>query len=92
MSPTPGHHGKKSLFGAKKRNLKDEREDAKRWMIVSSVIALCGMIGMVMGNRISFLPEQVANYLFIGGIAVFILGMFILVVKWAVRDELSGKE
>ncbi|MBI2030714.1 hypothetical protein HYT05_03760 [Candidatus Kaiserbacteria bacterium] len=78
MSPTPGHHNKRSLFGTKKRNLKDEREDAKRWMIVSCVIALCGVIGMVMGNRTPSLPVDLAGYIFNGGVAVLILGMVIL--------------
>ncbi len=91
MSPTPGHHGKKSLFGTKKRNLKNEREDAKRWMIVSGVIALCGMIGMIIGNRLAFLPAEMAGYLFNGGGALLALGMSILAINWAILDELKDK-
>ena len=92
MSPTPGHHGKRSLFGEKKRSLQNEREDAKRWMIVSCVIALCGIIGMIIGNRLAFLPAEMASYLFNGGVALLFLGMAILAINWAILGELKDKK
>jgi hypothetical protein len=91
MSPTPGHHGKRSLYGKKKRNLQNEREDTKRWMIVSCVIALCGMIGMIIGNRLAFLPPEMASYIFNGGGALLALGLIILAINWAILGELRDK-
>lgn len=92
MSPTPGHHGKKSLFGTKKRDLQNEREDAKRWMIVSCVIMLCGGIGMAMGNPSPSISVEMADHIFKGGIVSLVLGAFIFLWNAMILDELSVKK
>lgn len=70
MSATTGHHGRsrRSLFGEKKRNFANEHGDAKRWMIVSGVIMLCGGIGMAMGNPSPSISIEMADHIFKGGI------------------------
>lgn len=77
MSTIPGHHRNRSLYGAQKRNLQNERGDAKRWMIVSCVIVLCGGIGMAMGNPSPSISVEMADHIFKGGIVLLVLGAFI---------------
>jgi fructose-specific phosphotransferase system IIC component len=90
MSPVPGHFGKKSLYGKKKRNLANEREDAKRWMIVSCVIMLCGAIVMAMGNPAPSISAEMADHIFQGGIALLVLGAFIFLWNAFILAEMNA--